>query len=104
MDLRKERKAEIQNTIEELSERLFENNGLAADELEAFQKIVEEIGWPKISVVGKKTAAEAWSIAIETIKPNSAFHKKCLELMKNCEESTYHESYISEFEALIGND
>lgn len=45
------------------------------------KEIVDEIGWPTISKVGKKGAEAAWLLA-QHADQGLEFQKKCLELMK----------------------
>ena len=64
------------------------------------QEIVDEIGWPTISVFGKESAMQAWDI-VQHVKPNSAFHSHCLELMKQCTEGDVEKSWIAHLEDRI---
>ncbi len=68
-------------------EKDFENEGLRdrvrkvdADNTVFLKKLIAEYGWPKISIVGKDVALEAWYIAQHT--PDKDFLKECLKLMQ----------------------
>src|SRR4051812_39429466 len=49
------------------------------------KEIIEEKGWPSISMVGKKAAVAAWTLAQHADK-DPAFQEKCLALMKELPE------------------
>jgi hypothetical protein len=49
------------------------------------KEIIEEQGWPSITLVGKKAASAAWLLAQHADK-DPDFQKKCLELMKQLPE------------------
>lgn len=59
----------------------------SVDELNTarLKEIIEEQGWPTISLVGKKAASAAWLLAQHADK-DPAFQEKCLELMKRLPE------------------
>jgi hypothetical protein len=61
------------------------------------KEIIEQRGWPTISLVGKKGASAAWLLAQHADK-DPAFQEKCLELMKQLPESEVVQWNIALFE------
>jgi len=47
---------------------------------QALKKIINNSGWPKISVVGEEAAKAAWYVAVHS--PDLRFKKKCLVLLR----------------------
>ncbi len=76
------------------------DDSLIVENTKKLQEIVEEIGWPTTSLVGKEAAKQAWDI-VGHVKPHSAFHSRCLTLMKECSEGEIKSSLIANFEDQI---
>ena len=52
------------------------------DNTEAMKRIVEEIGWPTVSKVGKEASGAAW-LLVQHADHDPAFQQRCLELIKS---------------------
>lgn len=66
--------------------RLHKENGEAIIALDqehsgALKSIIQQIGWPTISKVGKEASTAAWLIA-QHVGSDPEFQKQCLELME----------------------
>lgn len=60
------------------------NPGVYKDNLEKLKEIVEKIGWPTISKVGKKSSRAAWLIT-QHADLDVEFQERCLQLMLDTE-------------------
>lgn len=91
----------IQDEISKLNERFQVNQPLSEEDLNIIKSILDEIGWPKISTVGPKSAAWFWVLAIDGIDPSSELYRLCWKLMRDCEEMQSHKSYYEEFKSKL---
>ncbi len=57
------------------------------------KEIVQEIGWPTISKVGRKSSHEAWLLVQHV--PDTSFQKSCLDLMKKESASEVEPSCVA---------
>ena len=64
---------------------------------DAMKRIVEEIGWPNTSKVGKEVASHAW-ILVQHADHDPEFQTECLNLMKQESESEVDSSEVAYLE------
>ncbi len=60
----------------------YPGDGVDAKHTERMKEIIEEIGWPTASKVGKEGASNAW-LLVQHADHDVDFQALCLELMKN---------------------
>lgn len=100
VDEQKTKEAQLLKMAEEISEmtkvdqdmrkRVMANKGIVESKedetldnrnMERMREIVEQIGWPTISKVGKEASTDAW-LLVQHADHNVKFQRYCLNLMK----------------------
>ncbi len=69
------------NELPEWPEEPEEDKNLDERNTTRMKEIVEQIGWPTISKVGKKASGDAW-LLVQHADKDIEFQRYCLELMK----------------------
>lgn len=90
-----------QEGITRLTEKFYKRGALLKEDLIEFSKVLDEIGWPKISTVGAKAASAFWVLAIEGLDPKSELYRRCWDLIKDCKEMQLHRAYYNEFKSKL---
>lgn len=79
---------------QDMRRRAEENNGVIETEEDnqidikntaRMKEVIDTIGWPSISMVGKEAAHKAW-LLVQHADHDVEFQKKCLDLIKNLPE------------------
>lgn len=80
----------MRDADQEMRKRALDNNGVIESEeddtldqrnTERMKEIIDQIGWPTVSKVGKKASTNAW-LLVQHADHDVEFQKLCLSLMK----------------------
>lgn len=73
------------------------DESIDADNTKFMKELVKDIGWPKISDVGKRAAGNAW-LLVQHADYDLNFQKLCLKLMKDLPKDEVDKSRIAYLE------